>query len=122
MAGRDLQRQRRDFSFDPEVEEFLPRDGQVLAVQPVGEPEGPADDDDEGEGDGEENVRRSEGEDDVEYLDESGPGEVRREALGSDRGGSDSEDGVRDQQLPAGVEAEGGRSGLRVSGVENLRS
>ena len=121
MTGRDLQR-RRTFNFNPEVKEFSPRGGQVPTVQPVSEPEGPADDDDEGEGDGEENVRRSEGEDEVEYLDESGPGEVRREALGSDRGGSDSEDGVRDQQLPAGVEAEGGRSGLRVSGVENLRS
>ena len=130
-ADRDLQELQLDFGLDPEVEEFLPRDGLVLDIQLVGEPEGrddddgdddDGDDDDEEEEEGEEeeeeeNARRSEGEDDVEYPYGSGPGEVRQEALGSDRGGSDSEDGVRDQQLPAGVEAEGGRSGLRVSGV-----
>ena len=131
VADRDLQELQLGFSLDPEVEVFVPRDGRVLDVQPVGEPEGRADDDgddddgdndDEEEEDGEEeeegeNVRRSEGEDDVEYPYGSGPGEVRQEALGSERGDSDSEDGVRDQQLPAGVETEGSRSGFRVSGV-----
>ena len=131
MTGHDLRR-RRTFNFNPEVKEFSPRGGQVPTAQPVGEPAGPADD----EAEGEEIVLRSDGEDEVECLDEGGPGEARQGALGSARGGPDAEGEVRDPPPPAAVdppppaavdppppaaaEAGGDRSGLQVSGGGRL--
>ena len=93
-------RRQPTFSFNPRVADFFPRGGPVAAAQSAGELVRPAGDEVEGE----ENVLRSDSEDEVECLDEGGSGEARQRALGSARGDPDAEGEVRDPPPPVVVD------------------
>ena len=118
-----------DFELDLEVEEVVPGEDRVPAetsqdeVHIVDEREELDDDDEEEEEEEkgeeeEEDVRRgSEEEGNEDDLDGNDPAEDRKTVPGAGLRDAGTVEEVSDQQLPAGAETDGSRSGYRVSRV-----